>query len=163
MAAAAARLVRQPPLHALCGGRAMRADTLHVTLVFLGDVVRHRLEALRLAAQEVRGAPFDLTLAHARYWGHNHVVYAEPHGVPPQLVRLVGDLRQRLHMHRFHFDSQTYKPHVTLLRHGKWNDAPLPLMSEVTWRVRDFALLQSVRDERGASYGVLARIPFAVA
>jgi 2'-5' RNA ligase len=153
----------QQPLSALCGGRAMCADTLHVTLVFLGDVVRHRLEAVSLAAEEVRGTCFDLTFDHARYWNHNHVVYAEPCSVPPQLAQLVGDLRQRLYMHRFHFDSQAYKPHVTLLRHGKWSDAPLPGMAEVTWQVRGFALLQSARGARGASYSVLARIPFAVA
>ena len=152
----------QPLLHGLCGGRAMRADTLHVTLVFLGNVVAHRLEALLLAAEEVRGAGFDLTFDTARYWGHNHVVYAAPHHVPPQLAQLVDELRRRLVAHRFHFDNQTYKPHATLLRHGKWSDAALPPLPEIRWQVRDFVLVQSVPDERGASYNVLARIPFAV-
>ena len=43
----------QPRLHELCGGRAMRPATLHVTLVFLGEVAENRLEALQLAAREV--------------------------------------------------------------------------------------------------------------
>ena len=58
----------QPVLHKLCGGRSMRASALHATLVFLGDVVLHRLEALQLAAQEIEGAPFDMTFDVARYW-----------------------------------------------------------------------------------------------
>ena len=41
----------QLPLHKLCSGRIIRADTLHNTLVFLGNVEAHRLEAPYLAAQ----------------------------------------------------------------------------------------------------------------
>ena len=149
----------QPPLHKLCGGRSMRAVTLHATLVFLGDVVLHRLEALQLAAQEVEGEPFDLAFDVAHYWGHNHIVFAAPHAVPPQLMQLVRALEQRLGKHHFHFDKRPYKPHITLLRHAQWSDAPLPDMQRVTWRVRNFALVQSVSDEVGANYRVLARFP----
>ena len=147
----------QPTLHKLCGGRSMRADTLHATLVFLGDVVLHRLEALQLAAQEVDGVPFDLAFDVAHYWGHNHIVLAAPHIVPPQLAQLVQVLEQRLGKHRFHFDRRPYKPHITLLRHAQWSDAPLPEMQSVVWRIRDFVLVQSAPDEEGANYRVLAR------
>lgn len=149
----------QPALHKLCGGRSMRADVLHATLVFLGDVVPHRLEALQLAAQEVEGASFDLAFDVAHYWGHNHIVFAAPHIVPPQLAQLVQALEQRLSKHRFHFDQRPFKPHITLLRHAQWSDAPLPEMQRVVWRIRDFALVQSVPDEEGANYQVLARFP----
>lgn len=153
----------QPTLHKLCGGRNMRAATLHATLVFLGDVVPHRLEALQLAAQEVEGAPFDLAFDMARYWGHNHIVYATPHTVPPQLAQLVQALEQSLSKHRFHFDQRQYKPHITLLRHARWGDAPLPDMKRVVWRVRSFALVQSVPDEEGTNYRVLVQIPLSSA
>ena len=137
----------------------MRAATLHATLVFLGDVVLHRLEALQLAAQEAEGEPFDLAFDAARYWGHNHIIYAAPHTVPPQLAQLVRVLEQRLRKHRFHFDRRPYKPHITLLRHAQWSDAPLPEMQKVVWQVRDFTLVQSAPDEEGANYRVLARFP----
>lgn len=149
----------QPGLHKICGGRAMRAATLHNTLVFLGDVAQHRLEALQLAAQEVEGKSFNLALDAAHYWGHNHIVYAAPSAVPPQLEQMVHDLEQRMDMHRFQFDKRAYKPHITLLRHARWSDAPLPEMDRVVWRTRDFALVQSVPDEEGANYRVLARFP----
>ena len=149
----------QPKLHKFCGGRSMRADTLHATLVFLGDVVSHRLEALQLAAQEVEETSFDLAFDVAHYWGHNHIVLAAPYMVPPQLAQLVQALEQRLKKHRFHFDQRPYKPHITLLRHAQWSDAPLPEMPRVIWQIRDFALVQSVPDERGANYQVLVRIP----
>lgn len=155
----AAMAAWQPALHRLCGGRIIRADTLHNTLVFIGNIGPHRLEALQLAAQEVGGEAFRLPFAGARYWKHNRIVYAAPGSVPPQLARLVRDLEQRLAARRFEFDKRPYQPHVTLLRDAKWGDAPLPGMSGAVWRIQDFALVQSVPDERGANYQVLARFP----
>jgi len=149
------------PLHKQCGGRKMRPETLHATLVFLGSVPGHRLEALQLAAQEVRVKPFELRFDTARYWGHNHIVYAAPGQTPELLLQLVSELERGLHRHRFRFDRRSYKPHVTLLRNAKWTDAPLPVMQHATWRVHDFALVQSLSDENGARYQVLARFPLA--
>lgn len=149
----------QPPLRKLCGARAMLADNLHNTLVFLGNVAEHRLEALKLAAQEVEGESFELRVEWARYWGHNHIVFAAPREIPPQLAQLVHDLEQRLEHHRFRFDRRSCQPHVTLLRHAKWTDAPLPEMPAVCWPVRDFVLVQSPQQEGDTRYRVLARFP----
>lgn len=147
----------QTELLPLCGGRVMRPETLHATLVFLGGVALHRLEALQLAAQEVAFEPFELRFETARYWGHNHIAFAAPGNVPPQLARLVDDLEQRLIRHRFRFERRPYKPHVTLLRHAQWSDAELPPMPAVCWQISDFVLVQSLGDEQGARYEVLAR------
>jgi 2'-5' RNA ligase len=150
----------QQPLLDLCGGRAMRADTLHATLVFLGEVAEQRLEALRLAAQEVKWQGFGLQLGAAHYWEHNHIAYAAPDATPPQLAELVRELENRLRRHRFHFENRPYKPHVTLLRNAHWNDAPLPPLPAVAWQFDEFVLLRSLRDGQGAShYEVLARFP----
>lgn len=149
----------QTPLKRLCGGRVMRGETLHNTLVFIGDVEQSRLEALRLAALEVSAACFELCFDEARYWGHNHIVYAAPGHVPQHLAQLASVLEQCLTQHRFKFDQREYKPHVTLLRSAHWTDAPLPEMQQVRWRVKDFALVQSVRQDGLASYRVLARFP----
>jgi 2'-5' RNA ligase len=149
----------QKPLQQLCGGRAMRGETLHNTLVFIGDVEPSRLEALRLAALEVGAACFELCFDKARYWGHNHIMYAAPDHVPPPLAQLVSTLEQRLKTHRFKFEQRAYKPHVTLLRNANWTDAPLPEMQPVRWRVKDFALVHSAQQDGLASYRVLARFP----
>lgn len=149
----------QPPLQKLCGGRMTPADKLHNTLVFLGDVQPARLEALQLAAQEVSGAAFQLVFDTARYWGHNHIVYAAPGSVPTKLALLVRNLQQRLRHHHFKFDQRTYKPHVTLLRHAHWSDSPLPAVTQVAWKMREFALVQSCSEGQGTRYEVLARFP----
>ncbi|HEY5994652.1 MAG TPA: RNA 2',3'-cyclic phosphodiesterase [Gallionellaceae bacterium] len=150
----------QPALQKLCGGKATRPGNLHATLVFLGGVAGHRLESLKLAAQELQDQKFDLTLNLAHYWGHNHIVHAAPEVVPPHLPPLVRSLEQGLIRHRFHFDNRPeYKPHITLLRHARWTDAPLPAMPKVTWHIKNFALVQSLDSEDGVVYQVLEQFP----
>jgi RNA 2',3'-cyclic 3'-phosphodiesterase len=149
----------QRPLQHLCGGRAMRGETLHNTLVFIGNVEQSRLEPLQLAAQEVGAPCFELCFDEARYWGHNHIVYAAPGNTAPQLGQLVSTLEQRLTVHRFKFEQREYKPHVTLLRNARWTDAPLPAMQPVCWQIKDFALVQSGQQDGQANYRVLAKFP----
>ena len=149
----------QAPLKRLCGGRAMRGETLHNTLIFVGNIELYGLELLQLAAQEVSGEGFELCFDEARYWGHNHIVYAAPRDVPQQLLHLADALGQRLIAHRFKFDRREYKPHVTLLRNAHWSDAQLPAMRPVCWQIRDFALMQSVPHDGLMDYRVLARFP----
>ncbi len=149
----------QPALHKLCGGRIIRADTLHNTLVFLGNIEAHRLEALYLAAQEAEGGAFELQFDTACYWKHNHIVFASPGRVPKQLEKLVHRLEHNLAVHGFEFDRRPYKPHVTLLRNAKWSSDPLPEMEKVMWKMRDFVLVQSAPDEKGTNYRVLAQFP----
>ncbi len=144
-------------LQQLCGGRAMRDETLHNTLVFIGNVEQSRLEALQLAAQEVSAACFELYFDEARYWGHNHIVYAAPGIVPPQMAQLVRALEQGLTKHCFEFEQREYKPHVTLLHNAHWTDAPLPAMFPVCWQINDFALMQSAKQKGIESYRALAR------
>ncbi len=98
----------QAPLRELCGGKAMLPATLHATLVFLGNVPVHRLEALKLVAQEVRGVAFNMSIGLARYWGHNHILYAAPPVLPAPLSLLVYELEQHLRVHRFRFEQRPY-------------------------------------------------------
>lgn len=149
----------QATLKDLCCGRVMSPETLHATLVFLGEVELARLEALKLAAEEVTAVHFELCFDQAQYWGHNHILYAAPGVVPQQLAKLVRELEQHLIIHRFKFERREYKPHVTLLRKAHWSDEALPEMPPTCWRVRDFVLLQS--RPGGAGYQVLARFPLS--
>lgn len=151
----------QESLQRLIGGRCMRSDTLHATLVFVGRIAVHRLEALQLAAQEVSAQRFALRFDQARYWGHNHLAYAAPSRVPPQLLQLVQGLEAGLGRHRFQFDRRAYKPHVTLLRNAHWSDRHLPDMPPVRWQCTDFALVQSMQQAEAGGYRVLARFPLA--
>lgn len=152
----------QEPLKQQCGGRAMRGETLHSTLVFIGEIGQARLDSLRLAAREVRAEAFELRFDSARYWAHNRIVYAAPDHVPPQLPQLVGALEQSLSKHGFTFDLREYKPHITLLRDARRSDSEWPVARPACWRIRDFALMQSVPRGGLMGYRVLDRFPLMV-
>jgi 2'-5' RNA ligase len=147
------------PLQRLYGGRAMRGETLHNTLVFIGEVEENRLEALQLAAQEVSAAAFELCFDEACYWEHNRIVYAAPSQVPQQMVQLVSALEQHLTTHRFRFDQRAYQPHVTLLRNAHQTEVPLPQMPPVCWQIGAFALMQSLQQDGLAGYRALTKFP----
>ncbi len=146
-------------LHRLYGGRVLRSETLHNTLVFIGEVPEVDLPKLQAAANEIRSDPFELCLDEARYWGHNHIVYAVPSQPPPQLARLATTLARHLKKHEVQFDQRDYQPHVTLLRNARQAHTPLPPMPPVCWQISDFALMQSLNQEGRANYRVLARFP----
>lgn len=162
-AEAAAIATWQKPLAKLCGGTPVTVQNLHTTLVFIGNVGSEDMELLYLVAQEVTVPCFDLVFDTARYWGHNHIVFAAPILVPPQLNGLVHQLEYSLQRHHFNFDRRDYKPHVTLLRHVHFTDSPLPAMMPVTWKIKEFVLVRSVNGERGMQYETIFKIPFASA
>jgi len=57
-----------------CGGRAIPPRSIHLTLVFLGDIARERLRQMDELAAAVTAQPFDLDVNRVGYWRHNRIV-----------------------------------------------------------------------------------------
>lgn len=142
-------------LHRGCGGRPMRRENLHLTLVFVGDAGVGRLDALKSVAGTISGSSFELVLDRLGYWRHNRIVSASPLTVPEALRELVSSLEGRLQQAGFEFDQRPYAPHITLLRDARAPGVPVPL--HLDWPVGDFVLVESARGPRGAEYHVVAR------
>ena len=142
-------------LHRKCGGRVMRRENVHLTLVFVGDVAVGRLDELKSMAGTISGTPFELVLDQLGYWRHNRIVSASPLTVPSALRELVSSLEGRLKQAGFEFDQRPYAPHITLLRDARAPGVPAPL--HLDWPVGDFVLVESAQGPRGAEYRVLAR------
>jgi RNA 2',3'-cyclic 3'-phosphodiesterase len=83
-------------LHQHWGGRRMRADTLHITLAFLGSTPAEQLDALTACADAVQADAFELILDQAGYWRHNRIGWLGASQTPPQHVELVGALNAAL-------------------------------------------------------------------
>lgn len=151
-------------LHALAeaaqrrfGGRVMRFDTLHLTLLFVGGVRRVRLPELIEAAASLTPPPFDLTLDTLGRWAKRDIVWAGPSHAPPGLHELVADLHGRLRELGFELEARRFVPHVTLLRGAECTDGQEPLAEPVRWRADGFALVESKRQSSGARYRLLGR------
>lgn len=141
-----------------CGGRAVPAHNIHLTLVFLGDQPRERVAALETLAAAIRAPRFAMSVERLEYWRHNRILWAGLEESPPALQTLVDRLRQALVAAGFLFDQRPYVPHVTLLRNAR--RAPVNgRCAAVAWPVDGLALVESVQRDRGMVYQVLYNWP----
>lgn len=140
----------------LCGGRAMRPDSLHMTLVFIGAASPGQLECLKEAAAGVNAAPFEMVIDRLGWWPHNRILWAGCHAVPSGERRLYDGLVQSIVAKGFQPDARPHVPHVTLVRHGHGVSLP-DLQTPIRWWVREFSLVESFLQPSGARYRVLER------
>ena len=154
-------------LEAVCEGRKVRAENIHLTLVFLGEVSVDRLDALCLAAGEAQSTglrAFDFAVEEIRYWKHNRIAWAGTRKIPQELLDLVNALQNSLAAAGFSFDQQAYVPHITLVRKA-WCHAPstalrtgLPdLAGPIAWRAREWVLVKSEQTSDGSVYTPIGR------
>lgn len=141
-----------------CGGRAVPARNIHLTLIFLGDLPRDRVGTLETIASSVQGHRFALTVDRFEYWRHNRIVWAGTRACPEALQAVVGQLQDALAGESFRFDRRPYVPHVTLLRNARRAPAE-DRCPDVAWPVDGFALVESAPHEGGRAYHVLRSWP----
>lgn len=146
-------------LHRRWGGRRMRADTLHLTLAFLGDTPVAARDALLPMIDAIRAEPFELLLDRVGYWPHNRIGWLGCSVPAAPLADLAERLRRALRESGAAFDARPFAPHVTLLRNAP--GGPAPACAPVRWRVDDFVLAASRTDAGGARYEIAGRWPLA--
>lgn len=139
-----------------CGGRAVRAEAIHLTLAFLGEVAGERIAAAAGAARRARAAPHLLPLEEAHCWAHNGIVWAGPRETPAPLAALARSLGEALTDRGFRLERRPFAAHITLLRKAS---APrrLPPLPRLEWPVTEFSLVRSTLDAKGSRYEVVER------
>ncbi|WP_455232541.1 RNA 2',3'-cyclic phosphodiesterase [Geopseudomonas aromaticivorans] len=137
------------------GGKPVAADNLHLTLAFLGQQPRARLEELQLLAAGIEAPPFTLDLD--RLGGHRGTLWLEPSQMPTALAALAADLQQRLLAIGMALDSRPFRAHLTLLRHA--GARPVGATVDFVWPVERFALYASENTARGVRYRELGGWP----
>lgn len=146
------------------GGRAMRRETLHLTLAFVGEVREEKIpELLQLGdavSAETAGAVLDFSLNRLGVWPQKRILWAGSDDFPPQLEILAEKLLARLNERAFKLPLRPFTPHVTLLRKlGALPDSGVHDALQQTpqaWHASEFVLLRSQRSAAGATYETLA-------
>jgi 2'-5' RNA ligase len=157
-------------LHKALGGRQTRPGTIHLTLVFIGDLERTRLPELVAALTEVRQSRFEIVFDQARCWAHNRIAYLAPAQPPNTLFDLVAELESVLARLAVPFDRRPYKAHITLIRKANCQKG-IPALGRdsvspewggfapIRWSAEDFVLVESVLSPDGADYRIVERFP----
>jgi len=138
-------------------GRPQRADQLHLTLEFLGNVPESRLQAVREAGAvaATSGRHEVIVLDRVEYWRRPQVLCLTASVVPGPVGALVESLRRELALRGFTPERREFRPHLTLAR--KVAEGPSPVEVEpVAWPVREVTLVESRTDPDGSRYSRLA-------
>ncbi|MEO7761748.1 MAG: RNA 2',3'-cyclic phosphodiesterase [Casimicrobiaceae bacterium] len=142
----------------MCGGRAPRPDTLHLTLVFIGATAPDRIDALQQLMDATVTPAFTLCFERSGWWRHNGVAWLGTQTSPPALINLQDALARGVSRLGFSLDVRPYVPHLTLARDAR--RAPsAATVAPLEWRVDAFVLVASDLTPDGPRYRILHKTP----
>lgn len=141
---------------ALWGGRAIRPDSLHLTLAFLGGIAEERCPALHSVGKGLQLPAFEFRLDRCAYWAHNRIFWAGCREPNRDLQYLASRLAESLRQSGFRLEERAFSAHVTLVRHMEKRPEPLPKYPPIRWRADELCLVQSVASSGGVDYRKLA-------
>lgn len=98
------------------GGRATRANTLHLTVVFVGTVPGDRVDAAVDAGATIGWRRRPIALDTLGAFARAGIAWAAPSSVDPTLVAAQRDLAAALAQRAIATEARAWKPHVTLAR-----------------------------------------------
>jgi RNA 2',3'-cyclic 3'-phosphodiesterase len=140
------------------GGRLIPAENFHVTVLFLGDVLRSRIELVQSAADAAAAEGFELWLDQIESWPGSKVACLTSPATPAPLSVLVRQLRFNLLEHQIKPPAQELRPHLTLVRKLPRLRPAVPI-APMRWEVEDFVLVDSQVSSAGSTYTVIGRWP----
>jgi len=132
----------------------VKASNLHMTLIFLGNVTKEKLNDFLYAANKVEAQTFELELNQPGSFRRPQVLWLGCSKTPDALPALVSQLGKELAHYGFNSDDKPYVPHVTLARKYKLQDLP-DFSCRIQWPVKEFSLVESKSTANGVEYSVL--------
>lgn len=156
------RLVQATAGAGVSGGRPVPAESLHVTLAFLGSVPERRIPELHRLARQVAKAfaqdarPPSLKFDRLVHWAGARILCALA-ADEARALALAAALKDASAATGFSPDLKPFHPHVTVARKVVRASAP-QVLQPVLWRCDAFALLDS-RTEAGPVYSVIESYP----
>lgn len=146
---------------ALCGGRIMQPQDMHLTIAFLGQAEPEQADALVNAAKNwsVQMQPFRLT--RFGMFERAGVVWAGPDEDDPLswLFLLYDTLWSDLRGMGWRPPETVFRPHVSLLRSARPCDVAVLHRSAVRVHPQRCVLVASRPGESGSNYQVLTPLP----
>lgn len=137
-----------------CQGRIRETTNWHITLAYFGAADISTQACLEEKVEKIIRQPFELNLSKCGFWPRPKVAWLAPEEIPDALKQLTHDLQHSIKPCGFKVETRAYQPHITLVRKAKHQ----PAVSEVepiSWKVKQFCLVESKTYPQGAQYKVL--------
>jgi len=160
--------------------RWVSAESLHITLKFVGEWPTERLEELKRALAGVRGQPAEITFSGAGFFPAPKSARVFWIGIQagPELASLAAAIDTVTSALNIESEKRAFAPHLTLARTGSgrpqrmWSDrgnasfkrlqeklAAMPAPAFGTMSPREFFLYESKLSPKGAQYTKLQSFP----
>ena len=152
----------------LKNARMIKAEQLHLTLSFLGNIEPHKEVALRDAVSAVNVRPFFLPVRGVGIFGGSKpsVLWAGVGSGHPHLFALYKHLQDAVLRAGLQPDLRAFHPHITLARLRDVSPQALrPFLRQHAesefgmWEVKEFNLYSSLVSPEGSEYTVELRRP----
>lgn len=140
--------------------RPSRAETLHLTLVFLGHCAPGQVARLQAGAAQIELPPFVIAFDQLGCWPGNGIVWLAPSSPPPELLALEAALRALAKAQGCRVERRPYVPHLTLARRAQ-TPFSAQTIAALSWRAERLSLVESMLTPRGPRYRDLASWPLS--
>ena len=139
------------PVAKLVEGRMVERRDWHVTLVYIGDVDERHIPEIQAGARSIPFEPFRLRLDKLEFWPRPKIAALVPPRVPPELDKLVEDLKGVVFAAGNEPADRVYRPHITAVRNARpFETQRLSQASVTEWS--SFDLMESVPERGGRIY-----------
>jgi 2'-5' RNA ligase len=139
-----------------CKARAVSPEQFHITLAFLGNQPQGKVTALKSLAASLDFEPCELQLDRIGTFRRAGVLWLGATTIPPALQAFQRALSDGLEATGIDYDQKQWKPHLTLYRRLRKPHASITFEA-VPWRLKGFALVESVGVRNGVRYDNLGR------
>ncbi len=146
---------------ALQTGRPVTAESLHLTLHYMGQLELPLIAELQQAAAQIEQPAFSLRLDRFGSFPAAGVLWLGCGQPPEALEHLHQTLANQLLAAGIEPERRAFQPHISLMRHYKQalTVEQSLLAQPLNWAVSQFALLESVSSGQGVYYQPLAIYP----
>lgn len=135
----------------ICGGRKVKLQHIHLTLLFLGYVTVDQIKALQPIVSKISAKKFELILERISYWKQNKIVFIQAEEYPAELFFLANVLRNSVLQAGFSFERRPYIPHITLVRKAIY-PVKINLNNPIRWQVNKWSLIESRQADSAMDY-----------
>ena len=130
----------------------------HLTLAFIGNVPDETFACCLEQGSKIDADAFSVTLNKFDFFDSPQIVWLGCEQIDNAWYELVNKLNEALTVCGYKPDRKNPTPHMSVLRKAK-HSMSTTQFEPVTWKVNEFALIESTTTDKGANYSVVKSWP----